>query len=108
LTEPFLAEGIAYDDTGKRFFVSSVDQRKIVQIASDGTVSDFIPSGRAGLLGAFGMAIDAKRNQLWVATSGVAHARGLKPDQRGAASVAVYSLKDRSGFTFPLSRPAQG
>src|SRR5262249_20376050 len=89
LKESFLAEGIAWDDAGKRFFVSSVDQRKIVQIAADGTITDFIPSGRNDLLGAFGMAIDSKNN-LWVATSGVAHARDLKPDQRGAATVAVY------------------
>jgi hypothetical protein len=106
LTEPFLAEGIAYDAVGKRFFISSVDQRKIVQIAADGTATDFVPSGRDGLLGAFGMAIDAKNGLLWVSTSGVAHARNLDPTQKGTAGAFAFSLKDGGFVVNMLSKPA--
>ena len=94
LTEPFLAEGIAYDSVGKRFFISSVDQRKIVQIAADGTATDFVPSARDGLLGAFGMAIDPKRQLLWVATSGMPHARGLSELERRRVGAIAFSLLD--------------
>jgi hypothetical protein len=92
---PFLAEGIAYDSVGKRFFISSVDQRKIVQIATDGTATDFVPSARDGLLGAFGMAIDTKRQLLWVATSGVAHARNLTDAAHRTMGIASFSLQGR-------------
>jgi sugar lactone lactonase YvrE len=99
LTEPMLAEGIAYDATGKRFFISSVDQRKIVQIAADGVAKDFIPFSRDGLLGAFGMSIDAKRQLLWVATSGVAHVPNLTETDRRTAGAIAFSIPDHREVT---------
>jgi sugar lactone lactonase YvrE len=101
----FLAEGIAYDDVGKRFFISSVDQRKIVQISADGTTTDFVTSGRDGLLGAFGMAIDAKNQLLWASTSGVAQARALDPAEKGMGGTFAFSLKDGSFVSDMLSKP---
>ena len=102
---PFLAEGIAYDSAGKRFFVSSVDQRKIVQINADGRATDFVPSGRDGLLGAFGMAIDVKTQLLWVSTSGVAHARALDPAEKGIGGAFAFALKDGTFVSNMLSKP---
>jgi hypothetical protein len=92
--EPFLAEGIAYDPASRRFFVSSVDQRRIVQVSDTGATSAFLAGGRDGLLGAFGMAIDAERRLLWVASSGTEHVRDLKPSERGAAGLFAFSLAD--------------
>jgi hypothetical protein len=105
LTEPMLAEGIAYDAIGKRFFISSVDQRKIVQIAADGAATDFVSSGRDGLLGAFGMAIDHKNGLLWVSTSGVAHARNVKPEEKGTAGAFAFDLRNGAWVTNMISKP---
>ncbi len=105
LIEPMLAEGIAYDGAGKRFFISSVDKRKIVQIAANGAATDFVPSAGDGLLGAFGMAIDRKNGLLWVSTSGVAHAQGLKRDEKGTAGTFAFDLRNGAWVTNMISKP---
>ena len=92
--EPFLAEGIAFDAATQRFFVSSVDRRKIVVVAHDGRQSEFATAQSSGLLGAFGMAIDAERRLLWVSATGVAHAQPLTGAERGTAGVFAYDLAD--------------
>ena len=91
---PFLAEGIAFDPAAKRFFVGSVDQRRIVSIGADGTQKEFAATDAGGLLGAFGMAVDGKHNRLWVASSGVAHAKSLSDKDRGANAVLSFALAD--------------
>ncbi|MBI1212432.1 MAG: hypothetical protein GC190_13290 [Alphaproteobacteria bacterium] len=94
LTEPMLAEGVAYDAVGRRFFVSSVDERKIAQVDASGRITDFVPPHRDGLLGAFGMSIDAKRDLLWVSMSGVAQARGLTEQEHHSMGVIALSIAD--------------
>ncbi len=64
-----IPEGIAYDEKTGDLYVGSTWKRKILRIQPNGTVSDFVPSGRDGLLGVIGMRVDPKRRLLWVATS---------------------------------------
>jgi len=61
-----IAEGLAFDAKRSRFLVSAVHAKKIFAVDRDGHATTF-----AGDLerGAFGMAVDAKRGVLWVATS---------------------------------------
>lgn len=106
LSEPMLAEGVVYDAINKRFFISSVDQRKIVQIATDGVATDFVPSGRDGLLSAFGMAIDQKNGLLWVSVSGVVHGHNLKPEENGSAGAFAFDLRNGAFVTNMISKPA--
>ncbi len=90
---PFLAEGVAFDPSTKRFFVSSVDQRKIVALSPDGRQSQFANAPTSGLFGAFGLAVDGKRQRLWVASSAVPHAQPRAED-RGANGVFSFALGD--------------
>lgn len=95
LNERFLAEGIAFDPESQRFFVSSVDQRKIVTIDANGDQHGWQSFEAAGLVqGAFGMAIDRKRGVLWVASSGVPQVRNLAAQDRGANGVFSFRLID--------------
>lgn len=59
-------ESIAWDSAGNRWLVGSLAKRKVIQIALDGTASDFITD--TTLLRVVGMHIDAARSQLWIAT----------------------------------------
>lgn len=64
-------EGIAYDATQKRFYVSSTYRRKIVQIDSKDNVSDFTKEQQDGLMSVVGMRVDSKRRILWAARGNV-------------------------------------
>jgi hypothetical protein len=89
---PFLAEGLAVDPANNRLFVSSVDQRKIL-VLSQGGQREFASSA-SGLLGAFGITVDAARQRLWVASSGFTHVQGLSESERGAVGVFSFALAD--------------
>jgi len=68
LAKDLIPENIAFDPKTGAFFVGSMYKAKIVRIAADGTVSDFVPSRRDGLLSVLGMKVDAVRRELWAAT----------------------------------------
>ena len=68
LAKDLTPENIAWDPKTRAFFVGSMYKAKIVRIAPDGAVSDFVPSRRDGLLSVLGMKVDAARRELWVAT----------------------------------------
>jgi sugar lactone lactonase YvrE len=88
----FVAEGVAYDPVTKAFFVSSVRHRRIVRMAPDGKVTDFVAAGRDGLRSALGMRVDAKRRALWVASEAIPSMDGYKKDQPRAAAVFEYDI----------------
>lgn len=85
-----LTEGVALDATTGRTFVSSVNKRKIIVIDHSGRATDFVPSASNGLWGAFGMALD-KSGALWVATSALAHAENITPQDKGRAGLFAYN-----------------
>src|SRR5262249_21387258 len=66
-----LPEGLAYDGDSDSFFVSSVRQRRILRVDSSRRPLPFADRA-AGLWAALGMAVDAPRRRLWVATTAMA------------------------------------
>src|SRR5438128_2349362 len=87
-----VAEGVAYDPVTKAFFVSSVRRRRIVRVAQDGTVADFVAAGRDGLRSALGMRVDPKRRTLWVASQAIPSMDGYEKDQPRATAVFEYDV----------------
>ena len=67
LDKELTPENVAWDPKTEAFFVGSMYKAKIIRIAKDGAVSDFIPSRRDGLLSVLGMKVDANRRELWAA-----------------------------------------
>ena len=65
LEKDLIPESVAFDRTSGAFYVGSMYKRKIVKIAVDGSVTDFIPSQRDGLFGVLGMKVDAEHGELW-------------------------------------------
>ena len=92
-----IPEGLAYDATTKRFFVSSVRRHAIYAID---------PTGRARRLvrdlpsGVFGMVVDAKRETLWAATSALAEKKSalLRIDLRSGRVVDTIRAEGRHHF----------
>lgn len=61
-----IPEGIAHDPRTGRFFLSSINKRKVVEVSPDGKASDFVKTGQDGVLETLGMKVDAKNRRLWV------------------------------------------
>jgi len=88
-----IAEGLARDPASGDFFLGSVRQRKILRI--DGRtfqVRDF-SSASDGLLGVFGMKVDAARGVLWACSSALAEMEGYRKEDGGRAGVFAYDVK---------------
>src|SRR6516164_8075407 len=65
LEKDLVPEGLAYDEKQNLFYMSSLNRRKIVKIAQDGNVSDFVPSGRDHLLPVLGIRLDPTDGSVW-------------------------------------------
>ena len=85
-------EGVAYDPKTKSFFVSSIRQRKIFRIATDGKVTEFVSPARDGIRSAAGMRVDPARRALWVATEAIPSMNGYVKDQPLSAAVFEYDV----------------
>ncbi|PYQ27084.1 MAG: hypothetical protein DMF56_21215 [Acidobacteria bacterium] len=95
-----IGEGLAFDAKRERFFVSGVHARKIFAIDRDGHASTFASNLDRG---AFGMAVDAKRGVLWVATSSLPQVDGFREADRDTAALVKLDL--RSGRVLATLRP---
>ncbi|HEV8269406.1 MAG TPA: SMP-30/gluconolactonase/LRE family protein, partial [Thermoanaerobaculia bacterium] len=87
-----LTEGLAYDPKTRAFFISSVRKRKIVRRAPDGTVTDFVATGKDGLFGVLALLADEKRRELWATSTAVPQMEGFAKDLEGKAGVFRYDL----------------
>jgi WD40 repeat protein len=87
-----ITEGIAYDAESKRFFVSSIRQRKIVAINKEGKVSDF-SSADDDLWSVSGMTVDAKSGILWATTSAFPQMKDFQKEDEGKSAIVKYDLK---------------
>jgi hypothetical protein len=60
-----IPEGLAWDPNRKVFYLSSLAQKKIVQITPDSHTSDFVPAGRDHLLPVLGVRLDPRDSTIW-------------------------------------------
>ena len=63
-----LPESLALDGVDGSWYVGSLRHRKIVRRAPDGSVADWIETGRDGLGSVLGIKVDAVRRELWAAS----------------------------------------
>ena len=92
-----IPESIAFDPTDRAFYVGSMYKRKIIRLAADGQVSDFVPSAADGIWSVLGMKIDPKRRELWANACNLEdRSPPMMPDDpatRGQGGVFRYDLK---------------
>jgi sugar lactone lactonase YvrE len=62
----FYPEGVAWDETGKHFFVGSVKTGTIATVNEAGVFKPFYEDST--LKSSFGMKVDPKKNKLWICT----------------------------------------
>lgn len=86
-------EGIAFDQYGENFYVSSVRERKIFQVLA-GEKSLRFSKIDDGLWGVFGMKVDANRRILWVCTGTVPEMAGFNSNAKKQTGLFKYDLEE--------------
>jgi DNA-binding beta-propeller fold protein YncE len=87
----FVAEDIAYDALGRKFFVTSVRRSTIVTVTPNGAISTFA-HGIAPGWGMLAVAVDRPRNALWASTEAVPLAANYDSAQQGRSAILRYDL----------------
>jgi sugar lactone lactonase YvrE len=86
-----IPEGIAHDPQSGSLFVGSIYKRKLVRVAADGTIGDFV-APRDDLDGPLGMKVDVARRTLWVAAPALPNMRGFTEAMRNRAAVLAFDV----------------
>lgn len=76
--------------------LGSVHEKRIVQIAENGTVDDWVPSGAHGLYAVMGMKVDEKRNLLWVASTAIPQMIWYSDELEDKAAVFAFDLTTKA------------
>ncbi|HEX8163045.1 MAG TPA: hypothetical protein VF538_14330 [Pyrinomonadaceae bacterium] len=85
-------ESVAYDPTGKNFYLSSVFKRKILRVSAAGEATEFAGE-RDGLWSVMGMKVDAARRLLWVSTAAHPQMSNYKEGENGSAALVKFDLR---------------
>ena len=88
-----IPEGLDSDPTDGTLYLSSIFHRKIVKIAPDGKISDFVTEAQDGLLGVLGIKVDPRDRSVWAAS-----------ERSGQAALFHF---DRNGKTLGQFAPRQ-
>lgn len=91
-----LAENVAYDPVTASFFVGSTHFGNVWRRGANGSISEFIPTGRDGMWMVIGMKVDAPRRLLWVNSSAGTNFLGFKRADAGRAALFSYDLASAS------------
>ncbi|MCC6652792.1 MAG: hypothetical protein IT348_16690, partial [Candidatus Eisenbacteria bacterium] len=87
-----LAEDVAYDARGRRFFVTSIARGEVIQVSAAGRERRFAVSPHAARWGLFGAAVDARRALLWVSEVATPTCEGHAIADSGRSALLAYSL----------------
>ncbi|AVP97737.1 hypothetical protein C7S18_11235 [Ahniella affigens] len=89
-----LYESLAFDPTRKQFLVGSVRDGSISLADDTGKLTPFISATKEnGLWSVTDLAVDAPRNALWVASTGLPHLKGIADTDFGKAGLFKFDLK---------------
>jgi sugar lactone lactonase YvrE len=100
-------EGLAYDPSSDTLFVSSVRQRLVLRLDRSRRPRPFADRS-AGLWAALGMAVDAPRRRLWVATAALDEMGGAAAGDKGRSALVALDLdsgRPVARHELPAGRP---
>lgn len=110
--QDLLIETLAFDPTRGGLLVGSVREGKVFVVGEDGSLEPLAAADEAnGMWGVFGVAVDAERGVLWVASTAVPHFKGYNAERDlGKAGIFKFELatgKFIKSFLSPVV-PGQG
>jgi sugar lactone lactonase YvrE len=83
-----IAEDIAYDPGGHKFYISSVRHSKILEIDRRGASREFAP----GAWPILALGVDSKRRILWASAAAMPEGIGYRKEDEGRSALLKYSL----------------
>jgi hypothetical protein len=86
-----ITESIAYDSRTRSFFVGSVRKRRVFRIAPNGAISELLGPA-AGIDAPNGLAVDATRRRLWVASTGSKRVEGFDAAHANPPALVAFSI----------------
>jgi len=87
-------ESIAWDESRDSFLVGTIETGAVLSVTPDGEIEELIRSNdENGLLAILGVAVDQKRNRLWVSSAGVPGFAGLHPTDMGRGALYEFDLE---------------
>ncbi len=90
-----LLESIAYDDKREQLLLGSGRTGEVFLIDADGKPTLLAaPSATAPWWGALALAVDSKRDALWLATTALPHYQSFAPDDLGIGAILRLRLSD--------------
>lgn len=110
--EDLLIESLAYDPSRGQLLVGSVREGRVYTVEEDGSLQVLAQADETnGMWGVLGVAVDAERGVLWVASTAVPHFKGYNAEEDlGKAGIFKFELasgKFVKSFLSP-SVPGQG
>lgn len=90
-----MPEGIAFDPVRETFYIGSYYKRKILSIAKDGCVNDFVTEGQDGLWNVAGIRVDAERRILWINSAATGELRLGVTGRPVESGVFAYDLDQK-------------
>lgn len=95
--EDLLIESLAFDASRGRVLAGSVREGKVYVVEDDGSLKILAEATEAnGMWGVFGVAVDAERGVLWVASSAVPHYKGYSAE-RDLGKAGIFKFELASG-----------
>ncbi len=92
--EDLLIESLAFDPVRKQLLVGSAREGAVYLVGADGKLSPLAAAdAKNGMWAVYDIAVDAKRNTLWVASTAVPHYLRYKPESDlGRAGIFKFEL----------------
>lgn len=87
-------EGVDFDPRTRKWYVTSVRHRTIVEISPDGAERELLPRHSAGLGSMLGVRVDTGRSVLWATTAGLSQMAGYTAADSGIAALIRVRLSD--------------
>lgn len=87
-------ESIDHDPRTRRFYVTSVRHRTVVEVSPDGATREILPRSTPGVGAILAVRVDTARNVLWVTSSGLSAMAGYSPADSGLGAILRVRLAD--------------
>lgn len=87
-----LVESVALDVASGDLFVSSIVERRIMRLSSDGGLEEFASAASHGLWSVTGLKIEDETHTLWAATAATEFTPGLVDNELGASGVFAFDI----------------
>jgi hypothetical protein len=92
--EPSDYQAIAWDEGRQKFLVGTLSEGRVIAVGDDGKSEVLLQANKKnGLWSIYGLAVDAERKRLWVASSATTDFSGFSPAVKAGSALSEFNLE---------------